>query len=486
MTQPSEKKQHDMKKDSKASEVEALREKLSAARKELTLKKAPLTTSRLFLQSVAGFTLHGLVAVLKSWITWLVAVPLIIAWVAGHQFSPELFVGPVCGVTDGALLWKVELAMQEAFWWILLGVLSSVGFGTGLHSGLMFLFPHVMQTVAAAESCHTTDGLISWYTHPCKLQCSTTVGPKDDSTVTFLRLWALVTVQCMLWGAGTAVGELPPYMVSKAARMSGGTDEEYAAELEASRESRDAFSRLKMWTINFTQKYGFLGVFLMASWPNAAFDMCGMCCGYLLMPFWTFFIACVLGKGIVKVNMQAIFFVNLFGTNFFRLLCSGMDRLNDGLKGFTGKDLALRSLLEKGRRKLVSKFEMQSRFLPAKLFESAEAVLDLAAVKKLYGKLDDGDAVATRVLEALDINSDGNLTLTEVGAAASRTDGMVSLGALDPGKGTGILKMLWELFIVGLILFFVFSVVEQLGQNKQAELDNARVEELEKKTRKKK
>jgi len=486
MTQPSEKKLKEMKKDSKASEVEALREKLSAARKELTLKKAPLSTSRLFLGSVVGFTVHGFITVLKSWITWLLVVPLVVAWFAGHQFAPELFVGPVCGETEGALLWKVELAMQEAAWWITLGVLSSVGFGTGLHSGLMFLFPHVMQTVAAAEGCHTTDGLISWYNHPCKLQCSTTVGPKDDSTVTFLRLWLLVTVQCMLWGAGTAAGELPPYMVSKAARTSGGTDEEYEAELEASRDSTDAFSRLKMWTINFTQKYGFMGVFLMASWPNAAFDMCGMCCGYLLMPFWTFFIACLLGKGIVKVNMQAVFFVNLFGTNFFRLLCSGIDRLNAGLQGVIGKDLALRALLEKGRRKLVSKFEMQSRFLPAKLFESAEAVLDIAAVKKIYDKLDDGDAVAARVLEALDTDSDGNLTLAEVGAAASRTDGMVSLGSLDPGKGTGVLKMCWELFIVGLILFFVFSVVEQLAQTKQAELDNAKVEELEKKLRKKK
>lgn len=473
------------KQDIKVSgEVEALREKLSAARKQITMKKAPLTTTKLFLESVAGFAWHIVLAVLKSWITWLVAVPLIVAWFAGHQVAPELYAKPVCGETDGAMLWKVELAVKESLWWIVLGVLSSVGFGTGLHSGLMFLFPHVMQTVGAAEGCHTSEGLIPWYNHPCKFQCSTTSGPKDDSTVTFLRLWLLVTVQCMLWGAGTAMGELPPYLVSKAARTAGTTDEDYEAELEEARTKTDAFSRMKMWTIDFTQKHGFLGVFLLASWPNAAFDMCGMCCGYLLMPFWTFFIACILGKGVVKVNLQAAFFVNLFGSNFFRILCEAVDRVNAVLTGAVGKDLGLRQLLEKARRKLVSKFEMQSRFVPSKLF-ATEETLNSTAIAKLYRKLDDSEVVAARVLSEWDANGDGNLTAAELEGAASRTDGMISLSSLDPGKGTGILKMCWELFIVGLILFFVFSVVEQLAQSKQAEIDAEEVEKLETDLRKK-
>ena len=38
-----------------------------------------------------------------------------------------------------------------------------------------------------------------------------------------------------------------------------------------------------------------------------------MCCGFLLVPFWTFFGATMLGKGLVKVNGQAVFFIALFG-----------------------------------------------------------------------------------------------------------------------------------------------------------------------------
>lgn len=30
-------------------------------------------------------------------------------------------------------------------WWLGLGVLSSIGLGTGMHSGLLFLFPHMLK-----------------------------------------------------------------------------------------------------------------------------------------------------------------------------------------------------------------------------------------------------------------------------------------------------------------------------------------------------
>lgn len=28
------------------------------------------------------------------------------------------------------------------------------------------------------------------------------------------------------------------------------------------------------------EKTGFWGIFMLASWPNAFFDLCGICCGY--------------------------------------------------------------------------------------------------------------------------------------------------------------------------------------------------------------
>jgi uncharacterized membrane protein YdjX (TVP38/TMEM64 family) len=58
--------------------------------------------------------------------------------------------------------------------------------------------------------------------------------------------------------------------------------------------------------------HGFMGILLLASWPNAAFDLCGICCGHFQMPFWEFLGATLIGKGVIKVNGQSLFFTALF------------------------------------------------------------------------------------------------------------------------------------------------------------------------------
>lgn len=50
---------------------------------------------------------------------------------------------------DVSACWSAVLLLQEwvlyTTWWISLGVLSSIGLGTGMHSGLLFLFPHMLK-----------------------------------------------------------------------------------------------------------------------------------------------------------------------------------------------------------------------------------------------------------------------------------------------------------------------------------------------------
>jgi hypothetical protein len=461
-------------------DIAKLREELSQQRDNIGLLKCPLTTIRLFLECSVKFSIARAKDLLMSWITWLVVVPMIGLWFAAkHILVPDMFVPPVCGETEAGTLWWIELTMKEAAWWIMLGILSSVGFGTGLHSGLMFLFPHVMEVVTAAEGCHTTRGLVTWYQHPCKFDCSTTSGPADDTTVTFLRLFGLVLFPCMMWGTGTAFGELPPYLVTKAARLAGGQDEDYEKEKSEAEESNDAFSKMKVMTIAFTEKYGFFGVFLLASWPNAAFDMCGMCCGYLLMPFWQFFFGVLLGKGVVKVSGQAAFFVNLFGTNGFAVLSVGLDGISSALATI-GINVELSAKVAKGRGVLIRKFADQSRFKPEHLFKDGTTELTLDGLANLYSKHDDNQDIAKRVLKSLDKKPlDGVLSLEEVRNAQSATDGKVSLSSLDPGAGGGILGTLWDIFLAGMILYFVVSIVEHLAKSRQAEIDNERLEELE-------
>lgn len=45
---------------------------------------------------------------------------------------------------------EAELWLQYVVWWVGLGVLSSIGLGTGMHSGLLFLFPHMLKVGSSA------------------------------------------------------------------------------------------------------------------------------------------------------------------------------------------------------------------------------------------------------------------------------------------------------------------------------------------------
>jgi len=130
----------------------------------------------------------------------------------------------------------------------------------------------------------------------------------------------------MLWGAGTAIGEIPPYAISRAARLSGAENKEFL-DIQENKSKIPLLDSMKVWMINFLQKHGFIGVILMSAWPNAAFDLCGICCGHFLMPFWTFFLATFIGKALIKVNGQACFFITLFTEKYLSALVAWIEHL---------------------------------------------------------------------------------------------------------------------------------------------------------------
>jgi hypothetical protein len=47
-----------------------------------------------------------------------------------------------------------------------------------------------------------------------------------------MTVFFAVSLEAFLWGAGTAIGELPPYFVARAASMAGGQSEELEEMLE--------------------------------------------------------------------------------------------------------------------------------------------------------------------------------------------------------------------------------------------------------------
>lgn len=50
----------------------------------------------------------------------------------------------------------------------------------------------------------------------------------------------------IIWGAGTAIGELPPYFVTRAAKRAGKRSGEFDSELEEAKNKTDLVSRIKV------------------------------------------------------------------------------------------------------------------------------------------------------------------------------------------------------------------------------------------------
>ena len=79
---------------------------------------------------------------------------------------------------------------------------------------------------------------------------------------------ALTLAVCVFQGAGTAIGELPPYFMARAARLSGHEDEdpdyeEIEAVLHSQR--KDPLTRAKKAVHRLVQRVGFFGILLCAS-----------------------------------------------------------------------------------------------------------------------------------------------------------------------------------------------------------------------------
>lgn len=282
-------------------DLDGLRRKQLERRKRITLRRSPLLTFRLaFLEARDGL-FKGIGSVVRHKTMFAMGYPSIAAYVVLKWLGRAQ---------------SIDFWISYAIWWIGLGILSSIGLGTGMHSGLLFLFPHMLKVVLTAEKCENMNFVsmkdIWWNSEG--FQCLG--GEKHD--VTFFRLWSKVVLPAVLWGLGTAIGEIPPYALSYSAALAGKKIHELEDALENvhKEDSRGALGRymqkMTKSMIDLLQKWGFFGVFLMSAYPNLTFDLCGMCCGHFLMPFWTFFGATVLGKSVVKVNMQIVFFVTVF------------------------------------------------------------------------------------------------------------------------------------------------------------------------------
>ncbi|KAI0233382.1 hypothetical protein L0F63_003177 [Massospora cicadina] len=201
--------------------------------------------------------------------------------------------------------------------WLLLGVASSIGLGAGLHTFVLFLGPHVAEIAMVAHECGSLDFPVKGFN---RLSCKVDT---ESLGVTPLMILLKVLPQTLVWGFGTALGELPPYFVARAAAYAGKSTTELQ-ELEAlavgDPGSLGVRKRLMLGIYQLLLRTGFFGIFVCASIPNPLFDLAGITCGHFLVPFATFFTAVVLGKGFVKAPLQVFTIIVLFSKRSLQVL----------------------------------------------------------------------------------------------------------------------------------------------------------------------
>ncbi|XP_016394537.1 vacuole membrane protein 1-like [Sinocyclocheilus rhinocerous] len=149
------------------------------------------------------------------------------------------------------------------------------------------------------------------------------------TTLQYFFIETLITLKEWTWkmGAGTAIGELPPYFMARAARLSGADPddedyEEFEEMLEQAQSAQDFATRAKLAVQNMVQKVGFFGILACASIPNPLFDLAGITCGHFLIPFWTFFGATLIGKAIIKMHIQKLFVIITFSKHIVEQMVS--------------------------------------------------------------------------------------------------------------------------------------------------------------------
>jgi len=218
-----------------------------------------------------------------------------------------------------------------AGWWIGLGVLSSVGLGTGLHTFVLYLGPYMAQVTMAANNCNKVpEFLPNRWTYERFGECEPFTG---EPTVGIFEIYYAVIIEAFLWGFGTAIGELPPYFVARAASMAGEKHEELD-------EQEGLFKRAQEFIEPILKKRAFLVVVICASIPNPLFDLAGLTCGHFQIAFWTFFGATVIGKAVMKVSIQSFFVIMMFSNHIIEKLISIVTAVAPSLEPMIRTELA--------------------------------------------------------------------------------------------------------------------------------------------------
>ncbi|XP_024959411.1 vacuole membrane protein KMS1 [Cynara cardunculus var. scolymus] len=297
--------------------ISGLREEHRQELENLTLTSQPFKTLKLFTVAIVEYIRRSLIYLLRhgGWLMLLVTVT-----VAGGVLLLSID-GP-----HGKHVEELLEYVRFGLWWVALGVASSIGLGSGLHTFVLYLGPHIAFFTIKAMQCGRVDIKTaiydtiqlnrspSWLKKDCSEFGPSLFSSPHGTQVPLTSILPQVQVEAILWGLGTALGELPPYFISRAASLSGDridASEELDASSSQVKGVASNLNQMSRWFLSHAQYLNFFTILVLASVPNPLFDLAGIMCGQFGIPFWKFFLATLVGKAIVKTHIQTVFIISV-------------------------------------------------------------------------------------------------------------------------------------------------------------------------------
>lgn len=296
-----------------------LRMKHQQELESLTLTTQPFKTLKYFILAVILYVKRSVLYILAKG-GWLMLLSTLV-----------MAIGLLLMTFDGPHEKHVQELLQYfrfGLWWMALGVASSIGLGSGLHTFVLYLGPHIALFTIKAMQCGRIDiksapydtiqlkRVPSWLDKDCSEFGPPMFTSSDGSRVPLSSILPQVQVEAILWGIGTALGELPPYFLSRAALLSGSkVDAMEELNVGSSEDNGSIIAshliQIKRWLISHSQHLNFLTILVLASVPNPLFDLAGIMCGQFGIAFWKFFLATLIGKAIIKTHIQTVFIISV-------------------------------------------------------------------------------------------------------------------------------------------------------------------------------
>ena len=218
----------------------------------------------------------------------------------------------------GALTMQNQVAKYCA-WWLSCGVLSTIGLGTGLQTGALFLFPHIARLAADWTRCgsgaFTTQFDDVWFKHVSACH----VEERRELRDLLLR----AALPGFFSGLGSALGECVPFALARAmvahgkdpvdAFMPGLSSSSQEEEPRRSYTPKILMASTRRAIQDQLRTQTFWKIFVLAAVPNALFDLCGLVCGGMEISFMTFFSAVFIAKALVRTPAQTMTIALLLG-----------------------------------------------------------------------------------------------------------------------------------------------------------------------------